>query len=572
MVKHTSIFIFLLVACLHAAGQNYPWPQDVTYAFGFKPSAETQANMTTRTRNDYNQWKVDFVTTLNAGGFSRVKYPQASNFQYTASEGIGYGMLLAAYSADKTLFDQLYGYFNIKKNASGMMRWYTDWSGNSGGGQNDAATDGDEDIAFALIVAHCQWGSAGAINYRQQAITLINNIMTYAVDPVPGRLKPGDVYGGPTCVDPSYFTVAYYPYFEAITGDNRWTTVKNWCLNYFNSYEHATSGLFRDWSDDTGNPPSSCAGSQSNYAYDASRIPWRLATDYLWHGTTISRDAARKMVTWTRTSGPISGNALNFRDCLNWDGSGSCGGNSNNPIVGGMAVGAMTLDNTVPANVTWANNLYNENVARYDDWFYNRTMRLLYLFQQSGNFWPPSCLTSLPVTLIFFSGEKNNSSVALHWSTSSEINNSHFVIERSEDGVNFHAIGKVAGNGNSKSTINYSFTDYTIHEENYYRLLQIDFDGQINYSEIISVSSDKKDMLIYPNPFSGSCNIRIEVPADFEYSCIIYDLNGNEIKKYRHLADYELTIGSELAPGIYMCRIICGNNSHIIRRINKVGY
>ena len=516
--------------------QAYPWPQNITYPFGFKPSAVSQATMTSNAQTDYTNWKNDFVTTTNAGGFRRVRYQQASSWNYTASEGIGYGMILSAYSADKALFDDLYGYYNLKiQGSTGLMAWKTDYNGNCSGGDCDAATDGDEDIAFALLVAHCQWGSAGAINYKQKAINAINALMSKVIDLPSGRVRPGPTFGGAHCVDPSYFLIAYYPLFQAATGDANWNIVRNYCLNYFNTTANSTSGLYRDWSQDDGTPPTlDCNWREQNYAYDASRIPWRLANDYLWNGTTISRDAARKMVTWTRTSSPVSGNTSNFRDCMNWNGSGNCGSNSNNPVVGGMAVGAMALDNTIGANVTWANSLYTENRTRTDDYFYNATLKVLYQFVQSGNFWKPTC-DVLPLDLLNFSLVPIQNDVLLKWNTSNEKDILTYKLERSTDGINYTSIVEIPANKNGGS---YEFIDTEIEETNqllYYRLSETNSWGEtsiIKTNLIIRNESIESTIELYPNPnnkeeLTISFHSVLSLPNTIEIS--INDMLGNAV-------------------------------------------
>ena len=86
--------------------------------------------------------------------------------------------------------------------------------------------------------------------------------------------------------------------------------------------------------------------------------------------------------------------------------------------------------------------------------------------------------TPLPVELLYFDASADNS-VLLSWATATEINNDYFSIERSEDGVNFYEIGKVNGNGDSNKEITYEFTDkFVLAPVEYYRLKQVDFDGQ----------------------------------------------------------------------------------------------
>ncbi len=112
----------------------------------------------------------------------------------------------------------------------------------------------------------------------------------------------------------------------------------------------------------------------------------------------------------------------------------------------------------------------------------------------------------LPVSLASFTASKQGASVDLKWTTASEQNNAYFTVERSADGVSFSAIGKVNGAGNSSSTLNYSYTDNNpLAGKNFYRLRQVDFDGQFDISAIVSVNlSVTSKVSLYPNPVSNT--------------------------------------------------------------------
>lgn len=84
----------------------------------------------------------------------------------------------------------------------------------------------------------------------------------------------------------------------------------------------------------------------------------------------------------------------------------------------------------------------------------------------------------LPVDLIEFKGEFQNNKIILSWSTASEINNDYFIIEKSNDGVNYVYCNKIYGFGNKSTITNYSYCDYKINNTFiYYRLSQFDYDG-----------------------------------------------------------------------------------------------
>src|SRR5258706_8470510 len=95
----------------------------------------------------------------------------------------------------------------------------------------------------------------------------------------------------------------------------------------------------------------------------------------------------------------------------------------------------------------------------------------------------------LPVEMLFLQAEViNNSSIELTWATAIEVNNSGFQVERSADGQNWAQIGWVNGNNNSTVQIDYSYNDITVAAGTryYYRLKQIDYDGQFEYTDIVS--------------------------------------------------------------------------------------
>ena len=119
----------------------------------------------------------------------------------TVSEGIAYGMLIAVYMGtkdDQMLFDDLWRYSQAHLNGNGLMHWGIAANGTTITGQG-GATDADEDIAFALVMADKQWGSAGTLNYLNLAKTQITSVWDCTRSSIPswpGRATAGD---RPTC-------------------------------------------------------------------------------------------------------------------------------------------------------------------------------------------------------------------------------------------------------------------------------------------------------------------------------------------------------------------------------------
>jgi hypothetical protein len=100
----------------------------------------------------------------------------------------------------------------------------------------------------------------------------------------------------------------------------------------------------------------------------------------------------------------------------------------------------------------------------------------------------------LPIELGFFGGYVSEGVTVINWTTFSEINNNYFTLERSGDGYKWEVIGTVEGAGNSSSIIDYTFYDrHPLKGVNYYKLKQTDYDGEYEYSDIISVKHIVKE-------------------------------------------------------------------------------
>ena len=139
----------------------------------------------------------------------------------------------------------------------------------------------------------------------------------------------------------------------------------------------------------------------------------------------------------------------------------------------------------------------------------------------------------LPVELIYFEGELTSNGVLLNWATASEIDNDRFEIERSVDGENFEVIGEVAGNGTTNKLINYDFLDdIPAIGLNYYRMRQVDYDGDFEYSPTILVDNRDGtiafDARLFPNPTKrDNINLRLTTgDQNSEVTLLIYNMEG----------------------------------------------
>jgi len=175
--------------------------------------------------------------------------------------------------------------------------------------------------------------------------------------------------------------------------------------------------------------------------------------------------------------------------------------------------------------------------------------------------------TTMPVVLTSFNGKIENQLVNLNWSTSSEKNNKGFVIERSIDGVDYENIAFVKGSGNSNKVMNYSYSDENVNAEVvYYRLKQIDFDGQFEYSKVLTIKNDELSIIVTPNPFEGQISINGTSPDEL-ISIDLMDISGKV--KLTESNNGSVVIDTRgLAQGIYFIRINNGEKV-IVKRIIK---
>jgi hypothetical protein len=174
---------------------------------------------------------------------------------------------------------------------------------------------------------------------------------------------------------------------------------------------------------------------------------------------------------------------------------------------------------------------------------------------------------ALPVDWLTFTGRYGQQSVILQWSTASEQMSSHFDVERSMNGISFFSIGKIIAAGNSAVVRRYQFRDdKPLAGLAYYRLKQVDLNGQFNYSSIINVSSrlDTKAS-IGPNPMLT--NLSIVIPAEWKssYQWTIHDIRGVQIDQGNGLrAGIRLLSVEHLHSGLY--RFSLRDNERIIQQ------
>ena len=366
----------LTVAQINTPTPTVPFGSNTSYEYGILPTnlpSSGTYGSSTDAATQYDSWKATYVEACTGGSY-RVRFENASE---TVSEGIAYGMLIAAYVADKDLFDGLWKYYKDNSNGNGVMNWKIAGCTNNAVGDN-GASDAEVDAAMALLVAEKQWPDINSpYDYGQEATTLINAVKATEMHPTSHQLVNGDGWGfSNSCRNPSYQSPAYYKAYTEHTGDNYWLNdAVPAAYTLINNNVNTTTGLISNWSDPTG-APNNCNG-PNEYGYDACRSPWRMATDVIWwndaDATEICNDLASFVASKDASTigGPVAQN-----------GSGT--GVHNAVFVSTYASGLVGGNNQVALN-----EMYTETKNLPQDMYFGETLKTIMMFMMTGNFWNP---------------------------------------------------------------------------------------------------------------------------------------------------------------------------------------
>jgi hypothetical protein len=164
----------------------------------------------------------------------------------------------------------------------------------------------------------------------------------------------------------------------------------------------------------------------------------------------------------------------------------------------------------------------------------------------------------MPVTWTNFTVVPKDENVLLTWGTSEEKNSNLFIIERGTDIHSFQPIGEVKAAGNAKTNLNYSFIDFSSGNGLvYYRIKEVDIDGNINYSDIRAIENSNNDILIkaFPNPIQteGELSILVNVHQESEsFQVVIYDAVGQEVLRSSvHGGKNSIKLPESMSSGVY---------------------
>lgn len=389
------------------------------YAAGVIFPTENQAARDTAVKAAYDAWKTTYLVDGCATDRTAVEYSAAAN-GFTVSEAHGYGMiitaLMAGYDAEaQTLFDGMVRYYDAHRSTTDLTssghatNLFMSWR------QNDqceniqgetSATDGDVDIAYALLLADAQWGSTGAIDYRTRGLAIIDLLMDALIEgaaaTTPKYLVIGDWAVGDNAWDKrtrtSDFILAEFRAFRSASGDSRWDDAILGMQGIAASLQtnHAAStGLLPDFveaahttSPSPVAPNTLESANDGEFGANACRTPWRVGQDAVFTGNASSKAIVEKMTAF-------------FRDETNDDPKKICSGYTR----AGAALDACdwhSLEYIAPLGVAamvsashqaWLDAIWaimkTPSLVSSPRQYYGDTINVLTMLVVSGNWWQP---------------------------------------------------------------------------------------------------------------------------------------------------------------------------------------
>ncbi len=400
-----SCFLNAQSAPKHPFPAHQPYPGAAIHVNSF-----TQAQQDADVRAAYDSWKISYLVNLGTTPTQyRIAFGKSDpDHGRTVSEGQGYGMVITALLAGhdsqaQTIFDGLWRF--VRAHPSGIDARLMAWKvPTSSGDQPDTAFDGDADIAYALLLADKQWGSAGAINYKSEAVKVIGAIKASVIGRDSHLPLLGDWVGVATNSGnytqwQSRSSDWIYGHFRAwgrATGDSSWSQVVNATQTAATKLQtnfSSVASLLPDFvipkTTKPYEPKPAGAGflegkNDGYYGYNACRDPWRIGTDALLNNDAISLAQARKVSFWIEKV--TGGNPQKIRAGYKLDAVPLAGSNYFTSVfVAPFGVAAMT-------NATqqrWLNNIY-ASVRSAREGYFEDSVTLLCLMVMTGNFWDPT--------------------------------------------------------------------------------------------------------------------------------------------------------------------------------------
>ena len=396
-----SLFVCSLV---FSQTSYHPFPQHAHYFDGvIIPNHISQTVLDDSVRSFYKQWKEVYLRKSSCSDSYYIWAENTGKNHEAVSEGQGYGMiiiaLMAGYeTAAQTFFDGLYRYYKehpSKRNAY-LMSWTQ--SKDCYKFEESSAADGDIDIAYSLLLANAQWHSLGKINYLEEAKKVINAIKEQEINGKTFSIMQSN------SIEPDskdYFDMRSSDFIPSeiktfnVSGEKFWDTVldRNYKLFRFMQKTYSEGiGLVPDFIENIERraKPARKFYLESKYDgiynYNACRVPWRIATDYIVNGDQRAKEFVVPINKWIRET--TNNNPDNISAGYTLAGDDLKKRNFEAlSFIGSFSIAAM-VDSK---NQEWLNRLWDYMIQfQLKDFdYYDNSIKMLNLIILSHNYWAP---------------------------------------------------------------------------------------------------------------------------------------------------------------------------------------
>jgi endo-1,4-beta-D-glucanase Y len=400
-----SIFLLLHISNAYAQRNLRPFPQHAGYFAGvITPSHISSREMDESARSFYFQWKNRYIRKSRCSDSYYVWSENSGKNHECVSEGQGYGMIIVALMAgadslSRSTFDGLLKYYleHPSKRSKALMSWAQ--RSVCGHDEESSASDGDIDIAYSLLLADAQWSSHGSINYALKAKSIIGAVLDQEINKKTYTVLESNSIESDSRdyfdMRSSDFIPSEFRSFYKATNNKDWLKTIDSCYKIFKYVQQKYSpdaGLVPDFIQAINKNPEPAkkhyleSKYDGIYNYNASRVPWRIATDYIINGDRRSKlflDPINRWIRETTTENPdnisagytLEGNDLKSRhfEALSF--------------ISSFAISAMTD----AKNQEWLNRLWDYTIHfKLKDFdYFDNSIKMLNLIILSHNYWVP---------------------------------------------------------------------------------------------------------------------------------------------------------------------------------------
>ena len=412
--------LILIAQSVFATAPTRPFPQAGRFTLKgdvIRPDFAGQGTLNNLVIEKYNLYKTHLRTSGNMRYIQATGTSTASNSR-TISEAHGYGMIVFALMAGhdpeaRAIFDGMNEFRKRHPSTinNRLMAWYVNTVGQVPS-DGTAATDGDLDMAYALLLAYDQWGDE---RYLDDARSIIRGIRESLIGANSRRVLLGDWarYSDQNGMNTrtSDWRPAHFRAFARAESQHAdfWTSVSDTVYALLAQVANPSTGLMPDFV--TGRPAradGNCGNATEGavrcdqYSFNACRTPWQLAIDYAHYGTPGTKAHLTRIVNWIKGQ-PIGGVVGNVLDGYYLDGRVLTGGGWGTQRWYNVVFAAPFTSAMIATNEQALLNSFFRGISGHDNQgfgnagdVYQLGVQLLNMLLITGNWWAPLSEVIIP--------------------------------------------------------------------------------------------------------------------------------------------------------------------------------